>query len=55
MEERASYISSNGKSFCSSFFIFLWSIIMKFPFLAKPNPSAIFAFVTRTQDRKIVI
>ena len=28
--------------FCSSFFIFLYSIVMKFPFLAKPNPSAMF-------------
>ena len=28
---------------------------MKFPFLAKPNPSAMFASVPRTQDQKIVI
>ena len=28
---------------------------MRFPFLVKPNPSAMFASVARTQDRKIVI
>ena len=41
--------------FCSSFNVFLWSIVKKFSFLAKPNPSAMLASMACTQDGKVVI